>query len=780
MPTGYKKLVGATIIDAEDVYEPIRSGDQRQLDAGYDKGNGNDTSDLFTSITQGTALGYNFGYSNSAGVDFTNLYAAKNSVARYPTPLPWDRTTAPTVTVYRQPSRPTLQSYIAVSISIHAEGFVAITQTVSPYNSNPSAPVVTHYYTSGNAKLWTDVAVADSCPYEVRFDVVSGPGPTFAQGGSLGSWLPLNTNPFVYTLGTQLTYAHSQVEGTKTLDSQLRISVRRAEYPVSNTANAILTHDFNLIVEPTIYQDVGWNNVWVALNNAATNYYVPEGQINIYKAAVRFTLTTTGSYLIETAAWKNNDAINWTTVKSGQWMRSGFNINDFEALFSATNGSFDGDDVGITLDSYLQLGGVARTLIVAHQVSDSTVNGTYSDSMGIRATIRQISTKGWAGLPDNFAENIMTLVPSVTIAPPKVPDWPAFPWVGNFNDLENWTRNTDDPSGGASCFVLIRFYPDGVSQVWADDGQLLSQGRWAPAGDNPAYYDVIVSGSGIYSNPLANYGNINGPYVDVVLTAVNYSNSQAHGTYEDYTTFNVTVRRKAYTSHTASGGGQSTSRITVAPMPLLINPPSSYDNWAGTFTNSASVSFGPPPNNIVTPILIPSNISNVVNVPRLVAAPTQVGFGSAVDFKSNVDGTILVTLKKTYHNSSGQSIFGEPISSTSYQIVSGNVNDYEIRVVYISGPGPTYTDWYSWSNFGNNGALGAGLPYGFNAGSTNDTSSITRTDSFRFEVRHKTYNAHIATKNITVVTTANLTAYSGGSGGGGGGGGGGTEPVNEV
>lgn len=734
MATDYK----SDGVDTDDIYEPWRTGDPRSVETEIEV-DGVDLNQRYCAASTGTQLTGVFDYAVD-GVDFNQLWAALNSVPRYPNPLPWARTVPADATIYRQPSRPTHIVGVVLSISVNRSGAVAITLTKPPYNSNPATPVVETIYSSGDTPVWTDAGPSPNCPYEVKIDAVSGIAPTLAHGHTLGTWINPNIVVGVenVTMFVRLDYSHSTVEGLKTGTSAVRISLRRSQYPVSNTANAVVTTNFALTVEPTVYQDSAWNGTHVGINNAPSNNHQPEGQVNIHKSAVRFTLSTVRTYIIERAAWKNNETPVWTVIKSAQWLRDGFSLSDFEAMFSATSGSFDGDDTGVALGTWLQLGATARTLTVAQHTSDATLPGTYTDSMGIRTRLRQISTKDWAGLPDNFVEAVCSLVPSVTIFDPIAPTWPSlaalagpfseskninhtpegggglatsqirlvigldgsavvynsegtvlanvtwkpatltvaqlevrivaataisnnlsnwttlttgageaiistvtadqdnpigsytdadtftfevrrkawtphgnsqtgsanvavnvvapvvpswtptYPWEGSHNDIETHTRNTDLPSGGQSAYVLIRFYQGGLARVYADDGQLLAEGNWLPAGANPAHYNVRVSGSSILDNPLAVASTIPNPYVDVTLTRVTYNNSMSDGVYSDTASHTVTITRIAYPSHNDSGSGDSLSRVTVAPMPLTITPPGNYDNWAGSFTASVT------------------------------------------------------------------------------------------------------------------------------------------------------------------------------------------------
>lgn len=582
--------------DYDVFFESWRSGDPKQS-ATRVTVNGTDFSDRFVHVNAGSPYPTPI-ICRVVNVDFSNLFAAKRSVPRYPTPLPWARTADVNVSIYRQPSRPTLGVSVSLSMSVHREGQVAITKTMPVYTSKPGETVTEHIWTSDNPKLWDDAGAAPNSPYQVRFDHISGPVPTLAHGHSLGQWITLNTSPFNATVFNTMTYSHGTIEGLKIATSQLRVSVRRSEWPDSNKADAVLTTNINLTVEPSVYQDTSWNGTYAGSHNLSSNNHQPEGAVNTYTGWVRLTVASNGTFLYQRGISTNAGAVTWTDIKSGQWLRNGFSINDYEILVTdPTSGMVGSHSFADWLGA-----STTRTFTSSHSASDGSLPGTYSKDVPGTLTIREISTKNWSGFPDNTASNSFVLQPSVVIQQPVAPDWTGVTaWNSSYVSTATATRTPESPSTTTTSTIWMEFLRNGTAQIKNNQGTIIASSRWHPSGANPDHYEVRVvrvTGGTFASNPLSAFKTITAA-VDTVSANVTYSHGSNEGTFETAVTFDVEVRRKAWTAHAVTNRGTATARVVV-DAPTAPVWPASFP-WQGNHVDDRNVAVDPEsPSTVIT------------------------------------------------------------------------------------------------------------------------------------------------------------------------------------
>lgn len=739
MASGYK----FQDTDLDELFELWQEGDPKTAPTSNDV-ESVDFNDRFVDVSVGSPLPYPVGYSvgvndtDLVGIDFSQRFAAKRSVPRYPLPLPWDRNIDLSASVYRQPSRPTLTTQMFFSMSVHRDGSVAISRTYPTYNSEPGV----YGQDSVATTLWGDAGAEPNSPYQVRFDHLGGLVPTLAFGQPMGEWITLNTAPFNSTVFVGLNYLHAEPAGLKEATSSLRVSVRRSEYPQSNQANAVAGLTFVLNVEPSVYQNI--DNNWTlqgGVNDAVTNYHQTSVSVNRYGAHGRVVIGNDGLYTISRAVSTNELITEWIVNNSRPFVRAGFDVADYEILVDAPNGGI----VGVELGQWLSLS-TTRTVVANYVLPDTTPPGTYVNETPVVITFREISTKGWAGLPDNTITSNFVIRNTVVIQPPNNSDWSdALAWTGDYLVERSVTRDPEDPNALTIARLVMTFYPDGVSQLLDQSGNLLNTQRWAPVGVNAAEYEmqvVAVSGNAFESNQLGNWTAVSQPLSATV--AVGYQNSSVEGTYESRTNFNVNARRIAATSDSNTNVGSATARIVVAPPIALLTPIDDYDNWAGNYVYERIVQVGPPQNAIRTSGW-GGTFNNDFSRAREISAPTQANMESYWKLSSTTDGNIILTRHRFFSHGPvpGTNQFLET-TPTVYSIIDTSIGPaaaYQFRLVFVSGTntGEGYTDW---TDFGQNGIEGS-RTFGINRVFLAETGTASISGTYRLEVRHRQYPSQI-------------------------------------
>ena len=440
MPIDYES---ADIGGTDSLYEPRKSGDATAPVTGYSVA-GADLNSKYAPVSMGTALPGVFGYA-VAGVDFHQIFAAKNSVPRYPTPLPWVRTIDVEATIYRQPSRAGyLQTALRLSMSIHREGRVLASRTLPQYDANPGL-----YQTSAvfnNDQLWADAGASPNSPYQSIFQQVAGSAvSSMSFGQPLGQWLEFVQNGIDHqTIFTSIGYDHTETEGVKTGSATLAVGVRRKEYPASNIASGNLIVNYKLNVEPSLFQNIGWGGTHTAANLSPDNYQNPAGN-RVFKAGLMFRLQGS-TWAIYSAAWRNNQEIPWQMIAQGVWLRnSQFPATDFEALFTQVGGAFNGEDSNYPMpNGWVPMSSGAVGFVSILGINEATVQGDYSKHVSVNVRIRQISTKNWPNMPDNFVEAVIRFVPTVQV---QRPDYTITPGT-DYDDWATTVTNVTQTSFG--------------------------------------------------------------------------------------------------------------------------------------------------------------------------------------------------------------------------------------------------------------------------------------------------------------------------------------------
>lgn len=421
MSSGY-----ADGVDIDALFEPRQTGDPLAPDTGYQVA-GVDVKNRFVAVSAGDRIPSNIAYS-AAGANFRDIFAARLSVPRFPNPLPWSRTDAITASVYRHTSRSSnLNTYVQVRISIGQDGGYFIQRITPPYNSNPSTYGSVTIVSGGAGTLWSAGEMND---FQVMFEHVSGIVPTLNNGTTLGTWLSASSVSERSIFAT-FNVNHSSAPATYTGQSVLRINVRRVQYPSTNRAVASYTANFSLTMEAPSLESNNWSGTFSANQTDPNIRHTPEGGGINYRSASRIVFDANGTFTVQTATWNDSVTQTWSNQRTGRWLRSGtFAAADYEIIMTNADGNVSGG-----AGTWLNLG-TSRIFQVERVVNTNSAPNTYTTSGTATFRIREISTKDWAGLVDNFIENSITMSASITIAQPVLLLSPASAftaWAGTYN-----------------------------------------------------------------------------------------------------------------------------------------------------------------------------------------------------------------------------------------------------------------------------------------------------------------------------------------------------------
>lgn len=416
MSSGY-----ADGVDIDAMFEPYQAGDPLAPDTGYQSG-GVDVKNRFAAVSAGDRIPSNIIYS-AAGTNFRDIFAARLSVPRFPNPLPWARTDTISASVYRHTSRAhTLNVYLQARISIGQDGGYFIQRYTPPYNSDPnnvSAPIIV---SAAAGTLWPAGQMND---FEVLFEHVSGITPTLNNGTPFGVWVSA-ASVAERSIFARMDVNHSSAPATYTNQSSFRIHVRRVQYPATNRANAVYTVNFALTMEQPSLQDNSWNGTFTSNQADPGIRHTPEGGGNNWAASTRIVFDTDGTWYVQTAT-----SGGWVTQRSGRWLRAAFSTAaDYEVIMTNPDGSISGG-AGVWHNL-----GSSRVFQVNRVVNTNSAPGTYTTTGNATFRIREISTRNWAGIVDNFIENSITMSASVTINTPIMLLEPVAGftmWAGTYN-----------------------------------------------------------------------------------------------------------------------------------------------------------------------------------------------------------------------------------------------------------------------------------------------------------------------------------------------------------
>lgn len=410
-------------VDIDVLFEPRQSGDPLAADTGYQT-LGVDVKNRYIALSAGDRIPTPIGYSSN-GVNFRDIFAARLSVPRFPNPLPWARTDSIAASVYRHTSRAhTLNTYVQVRVSVSRDGGFFVQRITPPYNSNPNAYSTVTVTSSPAGTLWTPGQMSD---FQLLFEHVSGSTPALTNGTPFGIWV--NAADMVdRTIFATLDVNHSSAPATYTGHSGFRIHVRRIQYPTSNRASAVYTANFSLTMEQPALQDSNWSGTFLAHRVDGAIRHTPEGDGSNFGASSRIVFDSDGTWYVQIAT-----SGGWVTQRSGRWLRAAFSTSaDYEVVMSNPDGNISGG-AGVWHNL-----GSSRVFQVDRIVNTNSAPGDYGTTGNATFRIREISTRGWAGLVDNFIENTITLAAAVTINQPTLLLQPVSSftgWAGTYNAI---------------------------------------------------------------------------------------------------------------------------------------------------------------------------------------------------------------------------------------------------------------------------------------------------------------------------------------------------------
>lgn len=406
-------------IDIESIFEPWEAGDPKvpnpvgHADANVDK------REVFVPLALGARYTEDVGY-GSLGLDFRDIFAVKGSVPRFKKPLPWDNTFAAAATIYRQPSRP-LTTEIQVAVDIKSDGRVWVTATTPNQHSNPNGYTNTTQYALTSPPAWDKNRVPAGVFFEVKFDVVSGPQPNASI--PFGTWVALDGTPANAVLANNISYSHSSTaEGAKTRNSQVRISVRRSDYPDSNKADAVVKLNLSLNVLASLFASTApftQNYSQLVTGNMPSE---PEGWTAQYAVSTTYELRGNGTIQIMRAITDLDGIGPSLEVITAPWRRAmGSNdtsIDDFEMMFTSGVGT-----IYNTAPTWTSINAnTTQVLTMYHEVGNDLPPGNYSQTSTGAFIIRQKSTKGYVAA-DNYISGALKSSTTIKIGEAVLPDW---------------------------------------------------------------------------------------------------------------------------------------------------------------------------------------------------------------------------------------------------------------------------------------------------------------------------------------------------------------------
>lgn len=582
-------------IDLDTIFEPWQTGDPKlSADDLYGE-NGKSRRDVYAPLTMGAVCPANIKY-EAGGQDFRDLFAAKGSVPRFAT-LPWARTVAPPVaSFYRQPSR-ALRTNISVACRVLEDGRCEITTSVPSADSNPANNATSVVYALTSPAVWDNSKVPAGVDYEIRFDVTSGSGVTLSSGLTLGTWIRLTSGHAGVIATGLLSYAHaSQGVGSYSSDAQLKISLRRTDYPLTNKTEGVLVTQLKLSVLDSLFNpSTDWAKAVAAVNSLATNYHNPEANTVNYSNSIACDIKLDGTLVLRTKANENA----WATTLSTRWRRADAPVatTDYDVKFTAVS------NVGLQwaanpLPDWTQMT-KDFTAVLTHLVPEGSNPNVYTANGVFRLQIRQRSTMGYVQsgvtLADNFVTGDIAISSSLTIQQPQSLPWPSLAaWDGVYASSETAKFNPE-ANNSVIEFVRATFKANGDVVVTDSNGQLAT-GRWLPPGVANNKIELLgtfaASGTGIMNevNQLATWTTLTSgeKYIEVKCVR-----TPAGGVGTDWRRMlgDVKLRRKSYPSDMVSGALDIKATATMeAPIPFTWPDMS---NWAKNYPFTDTVSLNP-------------------------------------------------------------------------------------------------------------------------------------------------------------------------------------------
>lgn len=491
----------ASGVDLDTIFEPWQTGDPKiSADDKY-ADSGVLRRDVYAPLSLGAKCPADVKY-KVGEIDFRDLFAAIGSVPRFGT-IPWDKTIAPAAfPVYRQPSR-NLATQVQINCTVQQDGRYVL-RTESPnVHSNPA--VVNAVVDQGT--VWDNSKVPTGVDFEIRFDVVSGSGVTVDAGLGLGTWIRLTSSHAGATARITLGYNHSaQVSNLYALDAQLRISLRRTDYPTTNTTTGVLIAALQLNVLDSLFSDVNtWGNRTVLAQNTATgNYHNPDANTANFTAAVETRIKLDGTIVQR----RSIAGGAWVETLNTRWRRDEASVanTDYEVRRTTVSGSGGTPATNLTEGVWVKVTATEGYFTFTQTTGNSTAPGVHSTQSVQRFEFRQVSTKGYVQnsitLADNFVSADITHRNEITVQQPQSLPWPDLtPWDGVYNRSKTANLNPDAPFTLQE-FVKVSFTAAG-DVVVTSDGVTLATGRWLPAGSTNAQVELQATLSESGSSPVA-------------------------------------------------------------------------------------------------------------------------------------------------------------------------------------------------------------------------------------------------------------------------------------
>lgn len=405
--------------DIDSIFEPWEAGDPKVPNPVGHADNNRDKREDFVPLALGARHTENVGY-GSLGLDFRDIFAVKGSVPRFKTPLPWDNTFAAAATIYRQPSRP-LTTTISIAVEIKSDGRVGIVATTPNQHSNPSGYTNTTQYSLSATPAWDKNRVPPGVFFEVRFDLVSGPQPNSSI--LFGNWIALDGTPANAVVTNIISYLHSSTaEGNKTSNSQIRISVRRSDYPATNKADAVVKLNINLNVLASLFGSTAPFTKDYSQLITGNMPSKPEGWTAQYAVSTTYELRGNGTMQIMRAITDLDGIGPSLEVITAPWRRAmtanDTTIDDFEMMYTSGVGT-----IYNTAPSWTSINAnTTQVLTMYHEVGNDLPPGNYSQVSTGAFVIRQKSTKGYVAA-DNYISGPLKSSTTIKIGEPALPDW---------------------------------------------------------------------------------------------------------------------------------------------------------------------------------------------------------------------------------------------------------------------------------------------------------------------------------------------------------------------
>ena len=560
--------------DLDLLLEPIKPGDPKHTElVGAADGRDIDATDRYAPLTIGAKLLYDTGYLSKT-VDFRNIFAAIGSVPRYGV-FPWERTiTSGAISFYRQSSR-TMTTTVDVICRILPTGHAEI-QLIKPnVHSHPTNKTYETIFAVTGDPAWDDSIVPAGVDYEIKFDVTSGGGYTLNGGLALGAWHRLASAGSGVTLKGSLSYTHNTTgPGVKTANSTIAISVRRADYPDTNKSTNVMTLKLSATVLDELFSPVtNWARVISVVNNR-DNRHNPDRYSATFTTDIKASFNSNGILTYSTRV--QNSA--WTSSLTTRWRRADIETSatDFDVKCTARSGG--GGTLTNPIASWTQVTG-EKVISYRHSVRDDSSVGNHYASQGLTFSIRQRSTRGWAGLADNQVMGNFDFSSRITIIAP-----PPFPWP----DMSSWDGQTSTSRVAALLpetpnrvieYIAATFKPDGTVTITDSLSTRvpLASGVWLPSTVSASEVEVsaTLSASGTApandTNDLSSWTTITANKVIRLISVREFV--EGIGTSGRRYSGSVSFRRKDYPSD-----------VKTVPLDLIVDTTfkeSSAPVWTG-------------------------------------------------------------------------------------------------------------------------------------------------------------------------------------------------------